>query len=83
MGSGKERKLRTPIEPLMAKSRPESKIEVDEVPRASDRFNFDRLAQEQMNEDLETCTPPEPTLSLRDLELNRNRPLMAMWQYLA
>ena len=32
-GSGKERKATTPIEPLKTRSRPESKMEVDEVPR--------------------------------------------------
>ena len=57
LGSGKERKWKTPIEPLMARSRPDSKMEVDEAPRANGRFNLDRLAQEQMSEDLEAWTP--------------------------
>ena len=70
------RKARKPIEPLMARSRPDLKMEVDEVPRASFRCNLDRVAQEQMSEDLETWTPPEPTLPLRDLESGRIRPLM-------
>ena len=74
-GSGKERRLRTPVEPLMTKSRPDSKMEVDEAPRASGRFNLDRVAQEQMSEDLEKWTPPEPTLSSRDLESVRIKPL--------
>ena len=33
-----ERKARTPIEPLTARSRLESKMEVEEVPRASGHF---------------------------------------------
>ena len=66
-----------PIEPLMGRSRPESKIEVDETPRASSSLNLDRLAQEQMSEDLETRNPPEPTPSLGDLELSRIKPLIA------
>ena len=74
-GSGKERRLRTPVEPLMTKSRPDSKMEVDEAPRARGRFNLDRVAQEQMSEDLEKWTPPEPTLSSRDLESVRIKPL--------
>ena len=52
----KDRKARTPIEPLMARSRPESKMEVDEVPNASGRSNLDRVAQEQMSKNLETGT---------------------------
>ena len=61
---------------LMTRPRLESKMEVDEVPRASGRFNLNRVAQEQRSEDLETWTPPEPTPSLRDLELSRIKPLM-------
>ena len=64
VGSGKEGKARKPIEPLMARSILESKMEVDRVPMASGRFNLDRVAQEQTSDDLETWTPPEPTLSL-------------------
>ena len=77
MGSGEERKVKTLIEPLMAaRSRPDSKMEVDETPRASGRFNLERIDQEQMSEDLERWTPPEPTLSLQDLKSGRMRPLM-------
>ena len=54
MGSSKDHKARIPIEPLMARSRPESKMETDEAPRAGGRFNLDRIAQEYVNEDLET-----------------------------
>ena len=64
VGSGKEGKARKPIEPLMVRSILESKMEVDRVPMASGRFNIDRVAQEQTSDDLETWTPPEPTLSL-------------------
>ena len=63
--SGKQRKTRTPIEPLMARSRLESKMELDEVPRASGRFNLNRVAQEHMSDNLETSSTPEPTPSLR------------------
>ena len=57
MGSGKERKARTPIEPLMARSRPDANIEVDEAARASGHLNLDKVAQEKMSEDLEIRTP--------------------------
>ena len=67
MGSGKERKARITIEPLIARSIPETKMEVDELSRSSGRFYLERVAQEQMNDDLETWTPPEPTHSKRDL----------------
>ena len=43
-----------------AGSRPESRMEVDEVPRPSGRFNLDRAAQEHINEGLEVWIPPEP-----------------------
>ena len=56
---------------MMARIRPESKMEVEEVSRASNCF--DRVTQEQMSEDLETWTP-HPVL--RDLELSRIKPLM-------
>ena len=57
VGRSKDQKdRRTPIEPLMARSRPESKMEVDEVLRASGRSNLDRVAQEQMSKNLETWT---------------------------
>ena len=58
--SGKERKRKTPIGPLMTRSRPQFRMEVDEAPRSSGRFNLDRVAQEQMNEDLSTWTSLEP-----------------------
>ena len=56
-GSRKERKTKTQIEPLMARSRPESKMEVDWAHRASGRFNHGRIAQ-----DLDTWTPRNPFL---------------------
>ena len=37
----------------VARSRPELRMEVDEAPRASGRFNLDRVAQEHMKEGLE------------------------------
>ena len=55
-------KSNTPIEPLMMRSIPESRMEVDETPRLSGRFNLDRVAQEQLNEDLNTWTPLETVL---------------------
>ena len=67
VASGKEKK-RTTTEPAVARSRPESRIEVDEAPRAGGRFNLDRAAQEHMNEGLETWTTPEPVHSLRNLK---------------
>ena len=72
--SAKERRTKTSIEPLIPRSRPDSKMEVDETPRVSGRFNLDRIAQEQMSEDLDTWTPPEPVPSLRDLESGRIKP---------
>ena len=48
-------------------------MDVDETPRATGRFNLDQIAQEQMSEELETWTPPEPTPSLRDHELSQAR----------
>ena len=62
----------------MTRSRPESRLEVDEAPRSSGRFNLDRVAQEHMNEGLETCTPPEPVPSMRNLEANRISWLMGI-----
>ena len=44
--------MKTPIEPLMTLSRRESKMKVDETPRATDRFNLNRVAQGQISEDL-------------------------------
>ena len=60
----------------MTRSRPEARIEVDEAPRSSGRFNLDHVAQEQMNVNLEAWMPPEPVRSMRNLEANRIRPLM-------
>ena len=74
VASGKEKK-RTSIEPVMTRSRPESRMELDEAPRSSGRFNLDRVPQEHMNEGLEAWTPPEPVPSMRNLEANRIRPL--------
>ena len=59
----------------MARSRTKLKMEVDETPRASGRFNLDRVAQEQMSEYLETWNPPKPTPSSRGLEVSRFKPL--------
>ena len=68
-------KTKTTTEPVVTRSRPESRMEVDEAPRSSGRFNLDRVAQENMNEGLETWTPPELVPSVRNLEANRVRPL--------
>ena len=75
VASGKEKK-KTTKEPVVTRSIPESRMEVDEAPRSSGRFNLDRVAQEHMNEGLEARTPPEPVPSVRVLEANRVRPLM-------
>ena len=75
VASGKEKK-KTTTEPVVTRLRPESKMEVDEAPRSSGRFNLDRVAQEHMNEGLEAWTPPEPVPSVRNLEANRIRSLM-------
>ena len=73
----KERKTRTrTTEPAATGSRPESRMQVDEVPRSSGQFNFDRLAQEHMNEGLEVWIPPEPVSSVRGLDTQPIRPLM-------
>ena len=61
------------LQPVVTRSRPESRMEVNEAPRSSGRFNLDRVAQEQM-EGLNTWTPPEPVPSMRNLEANRIRP---------
>ena len=55
-------------EPAATSSRHESRMEVDEVPRPSGRFNLDRAAQEHMNEGLEVWIPPEPLPSLHSLD---------------
>ena len=51
---------------------PESRMEVDEVPRPSGRFNLDRAAQEHMNEGLELWIPPEPVPSVHSLNTQLN-----------
>ena len=58
------------------RSRPDSRMEVYEVPKSSGRFNMDGVAQEHMNEGLDTWTPPEPVPSLSNLESSPIRPLM-------
>ena len=75
VASAKEKK-RTTTESAVARSRPASRVEVDEATRASGRFNLDRAAPEHMNEGLEARTTPEPVPSLRNLEANLVRPLM-------
>ena len=70
--------MRTSIDPLMTRSRPMYKIEVDEASRSSGRFNLDRIdriAQEQKNEDLDSWTSPQPVPTLRDLDSDWIRPL--------
>ena len=74
--NSKERRKKTMTEPIVTRSRPESRKEVDEAPGSSGRFNLDREAQELMNEGLETWTSPEPVSSMRNLEAGRIRPLM-------
>ena len=78
VASGKEKKKRTTTEPVVTRYRPESRMEVDEAPRSSGRFNLDRVAQDHMNEGLEAWTPPHPVPPVRNLEANRVRPLMAL-----
>ena len=56
--------------------RPESRMEVDEAPRARARFNLDREAREHMSEGLEVWIPNDATSSLRSLETQPIRPLM-------
>ena len=75
VASAKEKKMTT-AEPAVARSRPDSRMEVDEAPRAGGRFNLDRAAQEHMNEGLERWTTPKPVPSLRKLEANPVRSLM-------
>ena len=65
-----------PKERVVTSSRPESRMEVDEAPRARGRFNFDREAREHMSEGLEVWIPNEATSSLRSLETQPIRPLM-------
>ena len=71
----KEKRMRT-MEPAATGSRPESRMEVDEVPRPSGRFNLDRAAQEHMNEGLEVLIPPETVPSVHSLDTQPIRPLM-------
>ena len=71
----KEKGTRTAVQ-ATAGSRPESRMEVDEVPRSSGRFNLDRAAQEHMNEELEVWIRPEPVSSVRGLEAQPIRSLM-------
>ena len=71
----KEKGSRT-TERAAAGSRPESRMEVDEVPRPSGRFNLDRAAQEHINEGLEVWIPPKPVSSVRGLEVPPIRPLI-------
>ena len=65
-----------PKERVVTSSRPESRMEVDEAPRARGRFNLDREAREYMSEGLEVWIPNEATSSLRSLETQPIRPLM-------
>ena len=65
-----------PKERVVTSSRPESRMEVDEAPRARGRFNLDRKAREHMSEGLEVWIPNEATSSLRSLETQPIRPLM-------
>ena len=67
--------MKTTTEPLTTKSRPESRMEVDEAPSSSGCFNLN-VAQEDMNEGLDIWMPSEPVPSLRNLESGRIRPLM-------
>ena len=71
----KEKRTRT-TEPAATASGPESRMEVDEVPRPSGWFNLDRAAQEHMNEGLEVWIPPEPLSSVHSLDTQSIRPLM-------
>ena len=63
-------------ERVVTSSRPESRMEVDEAPRARARFNLDREAREHMSEGLEVWIPNDATSSLRSLETQPIRPLM-------
>ena len=70
-----EKKTRT-TEPAATGSRPESRMEVDEILRSSGRFNLDRVDQERTNEGLEVWIPPEPVPSVRGLYTQPIGPLM-------
>ena len=65
-----------PKERVVTSSRPESRMEVDESPRARAWFNLDREAREHMSEGLEVWIPNDATSSLRSLETQPIRPLM-------
>ena len=65
-----------PKERVVTSSRPESRMEVDEAPRARGRFNLDCAAREHMSEGLEMWLPTESTSSLRGLETQPISPLM-------
>ena len=65
-----------PKERVVTSSRPESRMEVDEAPRARGRFILDRAAREHVSEGLEVWIPTESTSSLRGLETQPIRPLM-------
>ena len=71
----KEKKKKI-TETVVTRSRPESRMEVDEAPRASGGFNLNRVAQEHMNEGLESWTSPEAAPSMWNQETGRIRPLM-------
>ena len=71
----KEKRTRT-TEPAATASRPASRMEVDEVPRPSGRFNLDRAAQVHMNEGLEVWIPPKPLPSVDSLDTQSIRPWM-------
>ena len=73
----KEKRTRTrTTEPTATGSRPESRMEVDEVARSSGRFNLDRAALEHTNEGLEVWKRPEPVPSVHSLDTQPIRPLM-------
>ena len=57
-----------PKERVVTSSRPESRMEVDEAPRARGWFYLDREAREHMSEGLEVWIPNDATPSLRGLE---------------
>ena len=67
-----------PTERVVTTSRPESRMEVDEAPRARGRFNLDSEAREHMSEGLEVWIPNEATSSLHSLEAQPIRPLMEL-----
>ena len=71
----KEKRTRT-REPAATASRLGSRMEVDEAPRPSGRFNLDRAAQEHINEGLEVWIPPESLPSVHSLDAQSVRPLM-------